>query len=113
MVTVKLQHKCLLEMNKAAYDSEILFQHMIGAVCRHHINYTFFHDKDFPHKQRRKVIQTINQKKSSYSEKEIMVSNERKKSRLLGNFILPWMKVLVSYNNFSASKYILSALLLT
>lgn len=78
MVTVKLQHKCLLEMNEAAYDSEILFQHMIGPVFRHHINYTFFHDKDFPHKQSRKVIQTINQKKSSYSDKEIMVSNERK-----------------------------------
>lgn len=62
MVTVKLQHKCLLEMNEAAYDPEILFQHMIGAVFRHHINYTFFHDKDFPHKQSRKVIQTINQK---------------------------------------------------
>lgn len=41
-----------------------------------------------------------------------MVSNERKK-KLLRSFILLWMKVLVSYNNFSASKYILSALLLT
>lgn len=66
-------------MNEAAYDSEILFQHMIGAVFRHHINYTFFHDKGFPHKQTRKVTQTINQKKSLYSEKEVMVSNERKK----------------------------------
>lgn len=41
MVTVKLQHECLLEMNEAAYDSEMLFQHMIGAVFRHHMNYTF------------------------------------------------------------------------
>lgn len=37
----------------------------------------------------------------------------KEKKSLLRNFILLWMKVLVSYNNFSASKYILSALLLT
>lgn len=36
-----------------------------------------------------------------------------KEKKLLRSFILLWMKVLVSYNNFSASKYILSALLLT
>lgn len=37
----------------------------------------------------------------------------KEKKSLLRNFILLWMKVLVSCNNFSASKYILSALLLT
>lgn len=42
-VTVKLHCECLLEMNEAAYDSEILLQHVIGAVFRH-INYTFSHD---------------------------------------------------------------------
>ena len=53
---------------------------MIGAVFRHHINYTFSHDKDFPHKQKREDYTNHQPKpKSLYSEKEITVSNEGEK----------------------------------
>lgn len=77
MVTVKFQCEYLLEMNEAVYDSEILFQHMMGAVFRHHINYTLSHDKDFPHEQKHKDYRNHQPKKPSlYSEKEVTVSNE-------------------------------------
>lgn len=77
MVTVKLQRECLLEMNEAAYDSEILFHHMIGAVFRHHITYTFSYNRDFPHQPKHKdYTNHQSKKKFLYSEKEIIVSNE-------------------------------------
>lgn len=76
MVTVKPQSECLLEMNEVAYDSEILFQNMIGAVFRHHINYTFSHDKDF-FLTSKSIDYTKHQpKKTLYSEKWVTVSNE-------------------------------------
>lgn len=80
MVTVKLHRECLLEMSEAAYDSEILFQHMIGAVSRHHINYSFSHNKGFPHKKKHKdyTNHQPKNKKSLCSEKETTVSNDEK-----------------------------------
>ena len=54
----------------AAYDSEVLYQHMIGVVFRHHINYIFSYDKDFPPKQKRKDYTNRQPKKSPHTPKK-------------------------------------------
>lgn len=51
LVTVQLQSEYLMEINEAACDSQIFFQCMIGAIFRHHINYTSSHFKDFLHER--------------------------------------------------------------
>lgn len=64
LVTVQLQSEYLMEMNEAACDSQIFFQHMIGSIFRHHINNTSSHFKDFLHKHKRRhyTNQPTNQK---------------------------------------------------
>lgn len=74
MVRVKLQSACLLEMNEAIYDSEILFQLMRGVVFRHYINYTSSPDKDFPLKKKHKDYTNHQSKK-----KKILLLKEKKK----------------------------------